>query len=130
MDFTPSISGSSVFFKHGHATCAQRIECRANGVEYDLSIVRFCRILRTLTRDRATLSVFQVAKRGWDSRDPAASFGTIARPPSTCDPNPAPYAFCLAIPTRLIMTSPKPWLVLVMLTSKMLFPQIVEVRRL
>ena len=37
-------SGISSILKRGDATCAQRMKCRANGVYYGLSIVRFCNI--------------------------------------------------------------------------------------
>ena len=38
----------TVIVKHGDATCARRIECRANGVKYGLSGLRFRGNLRTL----------------------------------------------------------------------------------
>lgn len=63
-------SGISSVIKHGDATCAQRMKCRANGVYYGLSIVRFCDILRTLRRCIATLSLLGVANLVWDTGDP------------------------------------------------------------
>lgn len=46
------------------------MKCRANGVYYGLSIVRFCDILRTLRRGIATLSLLSVANLVWDTGDP------------------------------------------------------------
>lgn len=125
-------SGFPILVRHGDATCAQRMKCRANGIKQGLSFLRFCKILRTLMGYPTAMSLPQVANRVWHTRGPLTCFSTIAYQPvhRRCRPNPAVFACCFGYPVRLLMISLWPWLVLAAMTSKMLSPRTVQVRHL
>ena len=94
-------------------------------MELNMAFPLFAFILCTLRLWHATLSLLQAAKRVCYAEDPAAYTVTHHRIRSTCDPNLAPCAFRSANPVPLIMTSPEPWSVFAMLTSRMLYPRTV-----